>query len=71
MRNVVRQSPALSSRVPSGMPTTVAMEMPDITTAAARLTCSSGTIRMAMVTPMAQKTPLAKPMIRRVPRISG
>jgi hypothetical protein len=69
--NVVRQLVALSSSVPSGMPTTVAIEMPDITTAAARPACFGATMRMAMPTPIAQKTPLAKPISIRVPRISG
>ncbi len=71
IRKVVRQELTLSSRVPSGMPTTVAIEMPDITTAAALLACFSGTMRIAMLTPMAQNTPLAKPMNMRVTRISG
>jgi hypothetical protein len=53
------------------MPTTVAIEMPDITTAAALLEWRSGTRRIAMLTPMAQNTPLAKPTHSRVVRIKG
>jgi hypothetical protein len=49
----------------------MATEMPDMTTAAARLAWRPGTMRMAMLTPMAQNTPLAKPMMSRVVRTSG
>ncbi|UQS26784.1 hypothetical protein L1857_30245 [Amycolatopsis thermalba] len=51
----------LSTTVPSGIPATVAME-PDITIAAARLAWRSGTMRIAMLTPIAQNTPLANPI---------
>jgi hypothetical protein len=71
IRKVVRQLVRLSRTVPSGMPTTVATEMPDITTAAARPAWRSGTMRIAMLTPMAQNTPLANPMTSRVARTSG
>ncbi len=53
------------------MPTTVAIEMPDITIAAALLAWRSGRRRIAMLTPMAQNTPLANPMSSRVARTSG
>jgi hypothetical protein len=71
MMNVARQLVMLSRTVPSGMPTTVAIEMPDITIAAALLAWRSGTMRIAMLTPIAQNTPLAKPMTSRVVRTSG
>nr|BFE78255.1 hypothetical protein GCM10020093_008560 [Planobispora longispora] len=71
MRKVVRQSLRLSRAVPSGMPTTAAIEMPDITTAAALLAWRCGTRRIAMLTPMAQNTPLANPMASRVVSTSG
>src|SRR5205823_1724702 len=65
IRNVVRQLVRLSRYVPSGRPTTVAIEMPDSATADALLAWRSGTRRTAMLTPMAQNTPLAKPMMSR------
>jgi hypothetical protein len=68
MRNVVRQSVRLSTTVPRGMPATAATDIPDITTAAALLAWRSGTMRIAMLTPMAQNTPLANPMTNRVSR---
>src|SRR5690242_14920383 len=70
-RKVVRQLVRLARYVPSGMPTTVAIEMPDSATADARLAWRSGTRRIAMLTPMAQNTPLAKPMASRVARTRG
>ena len=63
--NVVRQLQIPARNVPSGMPATVAIDMPDKAIGAARFACRSGTSRIAMLTPMAQNVPLAKPMTRR------
>ena len=53
------------------MPATAAIEMPDSATAEARLAWRPGTRRIAMLTPIAQKTPLAKPMTSRVASTSA
>ncbi|GAA3164993.1 hypothetical protein GCM10020001_107440 [Nonomuraea salmonea] len=68
---MVRQSVRLSKAVPKGMPATAPIEMPDMTTDAARLACRSGTSRIAMATPIPQNTPLANPITSRVPSTSG